>query len=323
MTRPAVFFNPVANEPAREFVPAVVPSDPDSGPPETAPPPKTDRGVLFNPRTGESADSFKGTFRGASCFLVCGGPSADWSPLQMLARRGLLTASVNNVGATVIRPDLWFCCDAQWRFSEAIWRDPGVMKFAKLKYTSNRHKWAGAKKQSPPELQGWNGKEFVPLDITPEACPNVWGYLHTDFKHHPWDAAKFFTNPLPSWGSSDKVNDPKGDSWHKSVMLVAFWLLRWMGVATIYLVGCDFRMREDQPYAFDEIAKSDANNGLFAWLNDRFAELVPHLPAAGLEIINCTVAGKLKPFPRMTLEDAIDRATAAMPKTIHTRGQYK
>lgn len=317
MLAPPIFFRP-GSSPAVVIAPPTPVHDPDA---DSVP--ETGRGVLFEPRSGKSADWMKGAFQGSHCFLICGGPSVEWSPLQMLQRRGVLTASVNNVGATVVRPHLWFSCDAQNRFHEAIWRDPAVMKFTKLKYASEAHKWAGGKKQSPPIIQTWNGTEFVPTSDRPADCPNVWGYLHTDFKHHPWAAERFFTDPLPSWGSSHKDNDPRGDSWHKSVMLVAIWMLRWLGIATIYLVGCDFSMTEERQYAFDEKARVAPNNGLYAWLNDRFAELAPHLPAAGLSIINCTVGGKLKPFPRLTLEEAVDRATAVIPRSIHTRGQYK
>lgn len=324
MGAPPIFYRPGVNRETEKtvFAPAVVPSDPDAGPAELSQPPKTDRGVLFDPITGSSADCLKGMYRGIPCFLVCGGPSVEWSPLPLLRRRGILTASVNNVAATVIRPHLWFSCDAQNRFSETIWRDPAIMKFAKLKYCSEGHKWAGSKRQKPPHLSRWDGAQFSQINDRPADCPNVWGYLHTDFKHHPWNPETFFTQPLPSWGSSDKSNDPRGDSWHKSVMLVAIWLLRWLGVSTIYLLGCDFRMTEERPYAFDEAAKASSNNGLYTWLNDRFGELVPHLPAAGLQIVNCTVGGKLAHFPRLSLEEAVSRATALIPFKAHTRGQY-
>lgn len=289
--------------------------DPDVSPADTS------KGVVFG-SDGERADYLRGMYRGAACFLVCGGPSVQFSPLRLLERRGVLIAAVNNAGAAVVRPHVWFSCDAQHQFHEAIWRDPQIMKLTKLKYTSEKHKWAGSRR-SRPVIHRWNGKEYVETNDRPADCPNVWGYMHADFKHQKWNPAKYFDEPLPPWGANHREHDPEDKGDFKSVMLVAPWLLRWLGVKTIYLVGCDFRMTKERQYGFDEAGKPDRNNGLYGWLNRRFTEVAPHMPAAGIEIFNCTVGGHLTAFPRMTLEDAIRRALAEFPAEIHTRGHYR
>ena len=125
------------------------------------------------------------------------------------------------------------------------------------------------------------------------------------------------------WGSNATENDPDGKSWHKSVLLVTFWMLKWLGFSKINLVGCDFNMPPDKPYAFDEKGRGDTNNELFRWLDRRFTELAPHLPDAGVEIVNCTVGGKLTAFRRESLEAAVNQAVAGWPDKVVTAGHYR
>lgn len=271
---------------------------------------------------GTPASCLHNRYKGEAVFLVCGGPSLLLSPLALLNQRGICVAAVNNVAATNIRPHLWFSCDPQYNFHEIIWRDPAVMKFTKLKYTSSKHKWAGSK-NGRPHLHRWDGSGFVPSHLTPADCPNTWGYYHADFKTQPWNPATYFTSPLPSWGSSTTENDPDGKSWHKSVLLVTLWMLYWLGFRTINLLSCDFSMSKDKQYAFPEDGREGPNNELYRWLDRRFSELAPHLPALGVEIVNCTVGGSLTAFPRRTLEEAVSLVVGKLPREIVTKGHYR
>src|SRR5262245_955195 len=67
-------------------------------------------------------------YAGQAAFLVCSGPSLADYDLGRLNERGILTMAVNNA-ASLVRPNLWVSVDDPRNFLEAIWRDPGILKF--------------------------------------------------------------------------------------------------------------------------------------------------------------------------------------------------
>lgn len=261
---------------------------------------------------GDEARSLNGMYRGVGCVLVCGGPSVAEMDLSAIAQRGILTAAVNQIAATHIRPHVWITCDPPRNFHASIWKDPAIIKFCKEKYLSDRwQEWNRENKLA------WSGHKVKSL-------PNVWGYHHV----HGWNASTFLTQPWPTWGTANKEEDPEGRE-NKSVMLIALRLLYDLGVRRLYLLGCDFEMKEDRQYAFDEAhvksGRVSGNNNLFGWLDRRFRELQPHFREHGYEVWNCTVGGKLKAFPRMSLAEAVMRelALSEFPKELKTRGHYR
>lgn len=289
MIAPQQFHTPVAMSPAT--VPVV-------------PPDKT-KPVLYN-RHGQPADVMKNTFQDEGCFLVGGGPSLRKMDLTPLAKRGVLIAAVNNVAATVIRPHLWISVDSQHNFHEAIWRDPAIAKFTKRKYLERLiNVWSG---------NGWENARERPCDLS-----NCWGFEHqTGFRPE-----SFLDDHWPSWGCKNAEEDPEGKQSHTSVMLPALWLLYWLGMRRVYLLGCDFKMKDAQPYAFEETGKPAPNNELYRWLNARFDELQPHFQKKRFAIANCTPGGKLEAFPRMDFAEAIERESRRIPADPVTRGHYR
>ena len=292
-------------------------------PPDPPPPPKRagavpkrkrlpveeHEGVVFDVR-GRPADCLKDAFFNSGLFLVCGGPSLKKTDLTLIQRPGILTAAVNNA-AVHFRPHIWFMCDRQSNFSDWAWMDPGIpLKFTKQKYLyGDMQRWTPGglyKSGSPRDLQG------------------VWGYKHKA----GWDADTFLTDDLPTWGAKNAAQDPEDKQSHKSVMLPALWLSYWLGVRRIYLVGCDWKMKESQPYAFPQdvpAGKVAGNNALYAWLGRRFKELRPHFQKHGLEVTNCTVGGHLEAFPRMALKDAVEFELSKLdfPSEPGTEGYYR
>jgi len=91
-------------------------------------------GVVVN-RYGREA-GVADFYKGASCFLVLGGPSLKKMRLELLARRGVLIMSVNNCPGSLpagIRPHIWLHTDPTGKFHDSIWRDPGVLKFTPVR----------------------------------------------------------------------------------------------------------------------------------------------------------------------------------------------
>src|SRR5262245_18098135 len=72
-------------------------------------------------------------YRGRPAFLVGAGPSLTTHDLLLLQHRGVLSLAVNNV-ATVVRPNLWESADDPGNVADAIWRDPGIVKFVPLSH---------------------------------------------------------------------------------------------------------------------------------------------------------------------------------------------
>lgn len=272
--------------------------------------------VLFS-RNGDDADFLKGAYEGQKCFLVGGGPSLNRIDLTLLQQRGIVIAAMNNIAATHVRPHLWFCCDPTAQFSEVIWKDPAILKLTKIKYLTDE-------KQGKGRVRRWDASrlEHVADGPLPRTCPNTFGYLHTK----GWNPATFLDDPLPSWGVNSADMDPDKKGRFESVLLVALWLLYWFGFRTVYLLGVDFKMKPDAPYAFEQRYDSgriSGNNGLYAWLNRRLTEARPHFEQRGYQVLNANPASKLTAFDKISFEEAVNRAVADFPKTAYVAGHYK
>lgn len=281
--------------------------------PQTKPydPPEV-TGFLVNSR-GEPADNLRELYAGRSCFLLCGGPSLREMDLSPLRQFGVLTAAVNNA-AVVFRPHLWFCVDKPGHFQKAILHDPGIWKFTKRNLSRvQSREWNG-------QYNGQGEPCYVPTGIMARHLPNFWFFEHSD----DFSPNNFLTRDKPTWGTVAKT-DPEGRG-TRSCMLPAIRILYWLGIRTIYLLGCDFNMTPDQTYAFDERKDQRActtNNNTYDRLNRWFRELLPHFAQYGLGVYNCTPGGELHAFPRIDFHEAVQNATAEMPDEMQTRGMYK
>lgn len=257
----------------------------------------------------EDAGALFGMYRGATCFLLCGGPSLRTMDLEPLKARGVLVAAVNNA-ATVFRPHLWFSFDAAARFSETIWADPGIMKFTREDRLEMRIT------KYDPGVQQFMQDEKV------QNCPNVFGYKC----EHTWKADAFLTSQLPTGGTDNERDDPDGERIHKSVMLPALRILFDLGVRRLYLLGADFFMDEAAPYGFDEEVRSDRverNNLLFGWLDRRFHELQPVFGRAKYKIWNATPGTRLTAFERVDYTEVVKRESSRVDQHPVTKGQYQ
>lgn len=248
-------------------------------------------------------------YRGRSAFLVCGGPSLTSHDLALLNSRGILTMAVNNA-ATIVRPNLWCSVDDPGNFSDAIWYDAGITKFVPFCHMEKTF-----------TVRSPHGELMDSTDKVGD-MPAVFGFR----RNEAFVAEQFLTEDTFNWGNHGNRLDNLGNKGSRSVMYVAIRLLHYLGIRTIYLIGCDFKMQTDtQNYAFQQgrtSASVRGNNDSYRIMNDRFTALLPHFEQAGLEIYNCTPESGLKPFPRMSYEEAIEAATAMIPKRINTEGMY-
>jgi hypothetical protein len=90
-----------------------------------------------------------------------------------------------------------------------------------------------------------------------------------------------------------------------------------LGVRTLYLLGCDFKMAlGDKNYHFEQgRAKGSVkgNTETYAALNTRFDTLRPIFEKHGFNVYNCNADSGLKSFDHVSYEDAIAHALQTMP----------
>lgn len=257
---------------------------------------------------GRSAE-LQDIYRGASAFLICGGPSLTSHNLALLEQRGILTLAVNNA-ATVIRPNIWCSVDDPGHFSDVIWRDPGILKFV-----PHSHFDKSFLVRNEDDLLVPSGRRIGEM-------PAVFGFQRNDAFH----ADRWLYEETFNWGNRGDRVDAFGQKGSRSVMYVALRLLFYLGVRRIFLLGCDFRMELGKSnYAFEQertISSVRGNNSSYKILNVRLQHLKPHFEAAGLDVWNCTPDSGLTVFPFRSFEQAVAEAIADIPRKILTRGMY-
>jgi len=245
---------------------------------------------------------------GASCFLLCGGPSLRTLDLSLLKGKGL-TCALNNAWF-LHRPHLWVCADTPERFWDEGWRDPTIMKFCPR---SHMHRTLRI-----PDDEG----VLKPSPLKAGDCPNTWFYM----RNNGFNPATFLDEEGVSWGTLKGTPDSLGIANSRSVMLSAMKILPWLGIRTIYLLGCDFHMALSQqatPYAWDE--KKDArgrkgNNNLYQVLATRLRAVAPFFEERGIKVYNCNPTSGLTVFPHLSYEEALGREGGKPP--VVTKGWY-
>jgi hypothetical protein len=249
-------------------------------------------------------------YRGHAAFLLCGGPSLCTHDLTVLNQRGIVTMAVNNAAA-VFRPHLWITVDDPKNFLDAIWLDPGIIKFVPFAHMDRHFRTR--------DEQG----QFARSVETVGDMPGVFAY----FRNSTFDVKQFLYEETFNWGNHDRRTDAYGNRGVRSVMLVALRMLFYLGVRRVYLLGCDFRMKHSQPnYAFEQDRSAESvsnNNNTYRVLNVRLNHLKPFFEKEGFDVQNCTPNNELTAFPYVPFEEAIARATSFMPCRLDTSGMYE
>lgn len=248
-------------------------------------------------------------YRGASCFLLCPGPSLADSVREFdFSARGILTCAVNGA-ALVHRPHLWVCCDSPDRFHDRIWRDPGIRKFVPTEIACRT-----LRRQHAGKIEKWDRKA---LD-----CPGTVAYPREFvFDHETWlTHERIMSGPMPGTACS------LGIFGGRSVMFGALQILFLLGVRTVYLVGADFRMIAEKPYAVNEPRHEGQikdNNDLFRTIDRRLAAALPIARERhGFTVYNSTPGSSLTSASHFPLRFAIQEATSHWQSDTVTEGWY-
>jgi Glycosyl transferase family 2 len=248
-------------------------------------------------------------YAGQAAFLVCSGPSLADHDLGRLNERGILTMAVNNA-ASLVRPNLWVSVDDPRNFLEAIWRDPGILKFvpfANLKRHFHVRRADG---------QFASSRERV-CDM-----PAVFSYC----RNGNFRADQFLSERTFNWGNDQRRTDAYGNRGCRSVMLVSLRMLFYLGVRRVYLLGCDFRMEvSKRNYAFPQHQSTESiegNNRTYRALDQRLNDLRPRFEKEQFHVFNCTANSGLTAFPFLPYDAAIADATKTFPTSLDASGMY-
>jgi hypothetical protein len=256
--------------------------------------------MLFN-KDGHSM-WFGDMYSGRSAFLILGGPSFSLVNKSLLNHPGILTMGVNNSVKT-FRPNLWVSVDSPTHFMKSIWFDPQITKFVPYSHVNKTL---------------FDNERWIELQITVGECPNVWYYK----RNEKFDASKFLFEDTFNWGNHKQYGGGR------SVMLVAIRMLFYLGVRTVYLLGCDLNMTETSKYHFEQDRLESSikgNSKTYKLLIERFEQLKPIFDKYDYKIYNCNQNSNLKIFPFIEFEQAIKYAKFDMPKDIQnerTAGLY-
>ena len=239
-------------------------------------------------------------YRGCPAFLVCGGPSLASMDLGLLQRPGVMSMAVNNALA-LVRTDMMIFADGPGQFLASGFLDPRVRVFAP---------------RSSADSAISDSRTKLPMPIKVRDCPNI-DYYQVE---SPFRPETFLTSGKVPWGDADKAQG------FRSTMACAIRVLYDLGFRTVFLLGCDFRMKRDRPYAFSQEYEERLirhNNNMYQTWTRRFTELQPYFLRAGFSIFNCTPGSALTVFPQTTLEEAVDSCRLLVPpEEEKTEGMY-
>jgi hypothetical protein len=269
-------------------------------------------------------------FKGASAFLVLGGPSTKDQPLELLAQRGVLIMSINNCPSVLpptIRPHIWLHTDPARKFHDSIWKDPGIP----LKIVPVREWNLGRKGEKALRTRDESGN-LVPMPgVHGKQMPGLLGF-HRNTAFFP---EQYLFEPTINRGNDEKhatgmkkgrkVCEPNGYPKTINTMFAAVRMAFYLGIKTLYLLGADFRMEKGREYGFNQ-GKGDpgikSNNNAYASMCVMFDALKPHFDKAGFEVVNCTPTSGLWTFPYVPFEEAIARVTDGFEQTLNAENWY-
>jgi hypothetical protein len=243
----------------------------------------------------------KDNYDGCGVFLLGSGPSLNDMPLELLQQRGIMTAAMNLVGATHIRPDFSIMVDSPDRFHEAIWNDPRITKLV-------RHN----KSRSCVRRRTADGK-WEYLDAAFQ-YPSVFTYRE-EYMEKGFVPKLFLQSEKIFWGGRGLLpkNRPRRTV---SVTIAAIKLLIELGFKRIYLGGTDWQMSHEGSYAFTGNDKhpnaAGTNTNTYTIMSEFFTRLDPVLRKRGIYIYNCTPGSRLHSFEKLDLEEAVMRERAIM-----------
>lgn len=270
-------------------------------------------------------------YKGATCFLILGGPSTRNQPLHLLGQRGVLIMSFNNNAGSLpppLRPHIWLHTDPTGKFHDSIWRDPSILKFSPIRdwrSTGSPEKKKGIfHRDSDGRLQQVPSSRAIDM-------PAVLGFE----RNSGFNPTTYLFESTINRGNDEKhahgkkgnktVQKPNGFPKTINTMFAAVRLAFYLGIKRLYLLGADFNMTNEQPYAFNQAkggAGVNSNNSAYASMCVMFDALKPHFESAGFEVINCTPDSGLWSFEYRDFEEAVAEVTEPFEQELNCDGWY-
>ena len=233
--------------------------------------------------TGSEPINLCGLWAPSPGFLVCGGPSLNNIPKEKLRERGIVSLAVNN-SAGHVPVTAWVFGDPQQKFHHGMHLDPKCLTFA-----------PNGKLRKRIYIKTPEGK-FRATDIRVKDCPGVFGFSRSTY----FDKNKFLTDPSAHWGPGG--SQPGRDFSLLDTMFLGLRLMHYLGCPRVYMLGVDFNMNSEHPYAFGQEKKG--RNGRYYKTNKLLKELRPIFEADGFFVYNCNPESKCDAFDYVPFEKA-------------------
>ena len=152
--------------------------------------------------------------------------------------------------------------------------------------------------------------------------PNVFGYNRTSV----FSPNTFLTEDNISFGNGKRGVEKNGLPKVLSTMFSALKMAWHLGCKRAYLLGCDFNMTEENPYAFNQgkgAGASRSNNTSYRKIAHLLGLAKPHFDEMGFEVFNCYRKSGLGVYPYMPYADAVASAVDGIEQEPNTEGWYE
>ena len=244
---------------------------------------------------------FINRYNKSSAFLIAGGPSFGKVDKKQLLHPGILTMGINNSPST-FRPNLWTCVDSPSNFLASVWLDPTIEKIVPISHINKRL---------------FDSEKWRDRNTTVGDCPNVFYFRRNELFNHN----QYLEEDSINWGNHTDLGGGR------SVLLAAIKILYLFGIKNIYLLGVDFYMDDKYNYHFEQSRTNSSikcNMNTYGKMIKRFSELKSKFDKVGLNIYNCNPDSRLKVFPFISVENAVDKTLNIMPDIDRekTNGMY-
>lgn len=251
--------------------------------------------------------NIEGMYGDESLFVICGGPSLKSINFDLLRTPGVMLMTINNNAVTLlnrkITPRFSVFCDEPDSFISQILLNPAIQKFTPF---GNHGK------------PMWDNEKWCSMDKSLKKQNNITYF----FRNEKFMEKRWYKEASINWGLAKEIGDMR------STMLAAIKISYVLGFRKVYLLGCDFDMKKENSYAFNE-NRSDSlvrtNNKNYKILND---DILPKLKSQGellnFFVYNCNKDSKMTAYEYISLETAVKNATEKCGPTdvIETKGLY-
>lgn len=240
--------------------------------------------------------ALRGRFAGKSIFSMMTGPSLNNLDYTHLFDK--YTFSIKKLPISHFMPTIWMCMEKQQEMPYQIWENKSLIKIVTQEVYDKGYMQPQGK---PP----YGDKPLFRMASIRDYTRNIYWFKLAQI----YRSSTYFTEDKVQWGMDSERKDEHGIQGRRSIMLAHFRILHHLGFKRIYLLGVDFQMDKDKPYAYQREKSGSAvaqNNLLYEALETRLTTLYPLMIQAGLEVFNCNPDSRLKVFPYISYEDAIN-----------------